>query len=103
MRYAVDYAAMNDHRLWLKGFASGITVKQPQRYCLLRITPPAHPQPLAAAWMQRAEETGLLGPLALAASDPLTAELRQFRHCFQAALSMALRPTGGTGWVKAPD
>ena len=35
------------------------TVKQPQRYCLLRITPPAHPQPLAAAWMQRAEETGL--------------------------------------------
>lgn len=36
------------------------TVKQPQRYCLLRITPPAHPQPLAVAWMQRAEETGLL-------------------------------------------
>ncbi|EEQ6032353.1 carbamate kinase [Escherichia coli] len=63
------------------------TVKQPQRYCLLRITPPAHPQPLAAAWMQRAEETGLFGPLALAASDPLTAELRQFRHCFQAALN----------------
>ncbi|XNM48538.1 hypothetical protein ACLK17_02930 [Escherichia coli] len=27
------------------------------------------------------------GPLALAASDPLTAELRQFRHCFQAALN----------------
>lgn len=26
-------------------------------------------------------------PLALAASDPLTAELRQFRHCFQAALN----------------
>lgn len=63
------------------------TVKQPQRYCLLRITPPAHPQPLAAAWMQRAEETGLFGPLALAASDPLPAELRQFRHCFQAALN----------------
>ncbi len=54
------------------------TVKQPQRYCLLRITPPAHPQPLAAAWMQRAEETGLFGPLALAAGDPLPAELRQF-------------------------
>ena len=63
------------------------TVKQPQRYCLLRITPPSHPQPLAAAWMQRAEETGLFGPLALAASDPLPAELRQFRHCFQAALN----------------
>lgn len=63
------------------------TVKQPQRYCLLRITPPAHPQPLAAAWMQRAEETGLFGPLAMAASDPLPAELRQFRHCFQAALN----------------
>lgn len=63
------------------------TVKQPQRYCLLRITPPAHPQPLAAAWMQRAEETGLFGPLALAAGDPLPAELRQFRHCFQAALN----------------
>ncbi len=63
------------------------TVKQPQRYCLLRITPPAHPQPLAVAWMQRAEETGLFGPLALAASDPLPAELRQFRHCFQAALN----------------
>ena len=65
------------------------TVKQPQRYCLLRITPPAHPQPLAAAWMQRAEETGLFGPLAMAASDPLPAELRQFRHCFQAALNNA--------------
>ena len=39
------------------------TVKQPQRYCLLRITPPAHPQPLAAAWMQRAEETGLFGAI----------------------------------------
>ncbi len=38
----------------------------------------------------------------VAASDPLPAELRQFRHCFQAG-SMALRPTGGTGWVKAPD
>ncbi|ELN3757850.1 DUF2877 domain-containing protein [Escherichia coli] len=63
------------------------TVKQPQRYCLLRITPPAHPQPLAVAWMQRAEETGLFGPLVLAASDPLPAELRQFRHCFQAALN----------------
>ncbi len=63
------------------------TVKQPQRYCLLRITPPAHPQPLAVAWMQRAEETGLFGPLALAAGDPLPAELRQFRHCFQAALN----------------
>ena len=63
------------------------TVKQPQRYCLLRITPPSHPQPLAAAWMQRAEETGLFGPLAMAASDPLPAELRQFRHCFQAALN----------------
>ncbi|WP_213257806.1 hypothetical protein, partial [Bradyrhizobium sp. sBnM-33] len=25
MRYAVDYAAMNDHRLWLKGFASGVS------------------------------------------------------------------------------
>ena len=37
--------------------------------------------------MQRAEETGLFGPLALAASDPLPAELRQFRHCFQAALN----------------
>ncbi|MEN8462879.1 DUF2877 domain-containing protein, partial [Escherichia coli] len=47
----------------------------------------SHPQPLAAAWMQRAEETGLFGPLAMAASDPLTAELRQFRHCFQAALN----------------
>ena len=44
-------------------------------------------QPLAVAWMQRAEETGLFGPLALAASDPLPAELRQFRHCFQAALN----------------
>lgn len=32
-------------------------------------------------------ETGLFGPLALAASDPLPAELRQFRHCFQAALN----------------
>ncbi|STJ12828.1 putative carboxylase [Escherichia coli] len=88
MRYAVDYAAMNNRRLWHKGFASDVfTVKQPQRYCLLRITPPAHPQPLAAAWMQRAEETGLFGPLALAAGDPLPAELRQFRHCFQAALN----------------
>lgn len=88
MRYAVDYAAMNDHRLWHKGIRLGrFTVKQPQRYCLLRITPPAHPQPLAVAWMQRAEETGLFGPLALAASDPLPAELRQFRHCFQAALN----------------
>ncbi len=37
--------------------------------------------------MQRAEETGLFGPLALAAGDPLPAELRQFRHCFQAALN----------------
>ena len=33
------------------------------------------------------EETGLFGPLALATSDPLPAELRQFRHCFQAALN----------------
>ncbi len=40
------------------------------------------------------------GPLALAASDPLPAELRQFRHVFRPR-SMALRPTGGTGWVKA--
>ncbi|MGU0016829.1 hypothetical protein ACVXG9_23715 [Escherichia coli] len=44
----------------------------------------------------------LFGPLAMAASDPLTAELRQFRHCFQAALN-GVKPTGGTGWVKAPD
>lgn len=29
----------------------------------------------------------VFGPLALAASDPLPAELRQFRHCFQAALN----------------
>ncbi len=42
---------------------------------------------LQLAWMQRAEETGLFGPLAMAASDPLPAELRQFRHCFQAALN----------------
>lgn len=70
------------------------TVKQPQRYCLLRITPPAHPQPLAAAWMQRAEETGLFGPLVLSYASFVTV----FRP-----RSMALRPTGGTGWVKAPD
>ena len=72
------------------------TVKQPQRYCLLRITPPAHPQPLAAAWMQRAEETGLFGPLALAASDPLPAELRQFRHCFQATGTLCILRCAGT-------
>ncbi len=40
--------------------------------------------------------------MALAAGDPLPAELRQFRHCFRPR-SMALRPTGGTGWVKAQD
>ncbi|STE87796.1 putative carboxylase [Escherichia coli] len=78
------------------------TVKQPQRYCLLRITPPSHPQPLAAAWMQRAEETGLFGPLAMAASDPLPLNYASFVTVFRPR-SMALRPTGGTGWVKAPD
>ncbi|MEN1335827.1 hypothetical protein, partial [Pseudomonas aeruginosa] len=78
------------------------TVKQPQRYCLLRITPPAHPQPLAVAWMQRAEETGLFGPLALAASDRCLLNYASFVTVFRPR-SMALRPTGGTGWVKAPD
>ncbi len=88
MRYAVDYAAMNNRRLWHKGFASDVSRLNSHSVivcCVLRRL--AHPQPLAAAWMQRAEETGLFGPLALAAGDPLPAELRQFRHCFQAALN----------------
>ena len=84
MRYAVDYAAMNDHGLWHKGGIrlGRFTVKQPQRYCLLRITPPAHPQPLAVAWMQRAEETGLSGHWHWRQAIRRPAELRQFRHCF---------------------
>ena len=77
------------------------TVKQPQRYCLLRITPPAHPQPLAAAWMQRAEETGLFGPRWRQAIRCLLS-YASFVTVFRPR-SMALRPTGGTGWVKAPD
>ena len=79
------------------------TVKQPQRYCLLRITPPAHPQPLAVARMQRARETGHFSATGtLAASDPLPAELRQFRHCFQAALNGV--KTDWRHWLqKAPD
>ncbi|MGU0042480.1 hypothetical protein ACVXHA_01245 [Escherichia coli] len=56
MRYAVDYAAMNNHRLWLKGFASGVSrLNSHSIIRLLRITPPSTSQPLAAAWMQRAE------------------------------------------------
>lgn len=102
MRYAVDYAAMNNRRLWHKDSPRRFTVKQPQRYCLLRITPPAHPQPLAAAWDATRGETRLFGPLALAAGDPLPAELRQFRHCFQAALNGV--KTDWRHWLgKGPD
>lgn len=42
-----------------------------------------------ATYMQRSEETGLFGPLTVAAAQPLCPELRQFCHCFQSALAGA--------------
>lgn len=44
---------------------------------------------LNATYMQRSEETGLFGPLTVAAAQPLCPELRQFCHCFQSALAGA--------------
>ena len=62
-------------------------LRQPQRCCSLQITYRPHAARLAPAWMERGEETGLFGPLMLAASLPLCPELRQFRHCFFTALA----------------
>lgn len=88
MRYAVDYAAMNDHRLWHKVFVSGVSRLNSHSvivcYVLRRLRI-LNRLPLHGCNARR--RLGLFGPLALAASDPLPAELRQFRHCFQAALN----------------
>ncbi|MEB5757204.1 DUF2877 domain-containing protein [Citrobacter cronae] len=62
-------------------------LRQPQRCCSLKITSRPHAPRLASAWMDRGEETGLFGPLMLAANLPLCPELRQFRHCFFSALA----------------
>ena len=70
---------------------------QPQRYCSLRITSHSHAPRLAHDWMERGEETGLFGPLMLAANLPLCPELRQFRHCFFSAL--AGTPTDWREWL----
>lgn len=78
------------------------TVKQPQRYYLLRITPPAHPQQLAVAWMQRAEKPDFSGHWHWRQAILCLLNYASFVTVFRPR-SMALRPTGGTGWVKAPD
>ncbi len=89
MRYAVDYAAMNDHRLWHKGIRLGRFTVRTATALLFATYYAACASSTACRCMEcNARETGLFGPLALAASDPLPAELRQFRRtCFQAALN----------------
>ena len=57
--------------------------------------PATFPAP-APARMDRGEETGLFGPLMLAANLPLCPELRQFRHRFFSALA-GCRQTGDSG------
>lgn len=79
---------MNDRRLWLKGFASGVSRLNSHSVivcCVLRRLRILNRLQLHGCNARR--KPGFFGPLAMAASDPLPAELRQFRHCFQAALN----------------
>ncbi len=87
MRYAVDYAAMNDHRLWHKGFASGVSRLNSHSvivcYVLrrLRILSACRCMDATRGGNRAFRATGIGG------KRQLPAELRQFRHCFQAALN----------------
>ncbi|EGW6662898.1 carboxylase, partial [Salmonella enterica subsp. enterica serovar Typhimurium] len=62
---------------------------EPERRCSLRVPRYLASPRLNATYMQRSEETGLFGPLTVAAAQPLCPELRQFCHCFQSALAGA--------------
>lgn len=78
------------------------TVKQPQRYYLLRITPCASSSACrcmdATRGGNRAFRATGIGGKRSAAWLNYASFVTVFRP-----RSMALRPTGGTGWVKAPD
>lgn len=103
MRYAVDYAAMNDHRLWHKGFASGVSRLNSHSvivcYVLRRLRILKR-LPLHGCNARR--KPGFSGHWHWRQAIRCLLNYASFVTVFRPR-SMALRPTGGTGWVKAPD
>lgn len=103
MRYAVDYAAMNDHRLWHKGFASGVSRLNSHSvivcYVLRRLRILKR-LPLHGCNARR--KPGFSGHWHWRQAISCLLNYASFVTVFRPR-SMALRPTGGTGWVKAPD
>ncbi len=90
MRYAVDYAAINDHRLWLKGFASGISRLNSHSVLFAGMSRLRILNHLQLHGCNARRKPGFPAAGAARQSNPLPAELRQFRHCFQAALDGAV-------------
>lgn len=103
MRYAVDYAAMNDHRLWHKGFVSGVSRLNSHSvivcYVLRRLRI-LNRLPLHGCNARR--KPGFSGHWHWRQAIRCLLNYASFVTVFRPR-SMALRPTGGTGWVKAPD
>lgn len=100
MRYAVDYAAMNDHRLWHKVFVSGVSRLNSHSvivYVLrrLRILTACRCMD-ATRGGNRVLATGIGGKRSAACRITPVSSL------FSGRAQLALRPTGGTG-CKGPD
>lgn len=71
-----------------EGIRSGeFLLRQPRKYCSLRLTPYAQPPRLPALLLMHAQETGLFGRLDHVISLPLEPELAQFQRRFAAALA----------------
>jgi hypothetical protein len=103
MRYAVDYAAMNDRRLWLKGFASGVSRLNSHSVivcCVLRRLRILNRLQLHGCNARR--KPGFSGHWRWRQAIRCPLNYASFVTVFRPR-SMALRPTGGTGWVKDPD
>lgn len=101
--FGIGGAAMNDHRLWHKGFVSGVSRLNSHSvivcYVLRRLRI-LNRLPLHGCNARR--KPGFSGHWHWRQAIRCLLNYASFVTVFRPR-SMALRPTGGTGWVKAPD